>query len=87
MLLECRSSCWTVLGTHETRLYDGGFLLAAELGERVQRFVDAEVERRHILETLARNHGNRTATAAELGCRSGAGHRRQSGPCRYLQSA
>ena len=27
----------------------------------------AEVERRHILETLARNHGNRTATAAELG--------------------
>lgn len=27
----------------------------------------AQVERRHILETLARNHGNRTATAAELG--------------------
>ena len=27
----------------------------------------AEVERHHILETLARNHGNRTATAAELG--------------------
>ena len=27
----------------------------------------AEVERRHILETLARNSGNRTATAAELG--------------------
>lgn len=27
----------------------------------------AEVERRHILETLARNDGNRTATAAELG--------------------
>ena len=27
----------------------------------------AEVERRHILETLARNNGNRTATAAELG--------------------
>lgn len=27
----------------------------------------AEVERRHILETLARSHGNRTATAAELG--------------------
>jgi DNA-binding NtrC family response regulator len=27
----------------------------------------AEVERRHILETLARNSGNRTATATELG--------------------
>ena len=27
----------------------------------------AEVERHHILETLARNNGNRTATAAELG--------------------
>jgi DNA-binding NtrC family response regulator len=27
----------------------------------------AEVERRHILETLARNNGNRTATATELG--------------------
>lgn len=27
----------------------------------------AEVERRHILETLARNHGNRTAAATELG--------------------
>jgi two-component system response regulator RegA len=27
----------------------------------------AEVERRHILETLSRNSGNRTATAAELG--------------------
>jgi two-component system response regulator RegA len=27
----------------------------------------AEVERRHILETLARNNGNRTASAAELG--------------------
>jgi DNA-binding NtrC family response regulator len=27
----------------------------------------AEVERRHILETLSRNNGNRTATATELG--------------------
>jgi DNA-binding NtrC family response regulator len=27
----------------------------------------AEVERRHILETLTRNNGNRTATATELG--------------------
>lgn len=27
----------------------------------------AEVERRHIMETLSRNNGNRTATAAELG--------------------
>jgi two-component system response regulator RegA len=37
---------------------DGG----AEAGQTL-----AEVERRHILETLTRNNGNRTATATELG--------------------
>jgi DNA-binding NtrC family response regulator len=35
---------------------------ASEAGQTL-----AEVERRHILETLSRNNGNRTATATELG--------------------